>query len=102
MVDAAYNVHMDLGPGLLENVHEECLLHELAKKGLHVEPQVCVPIDYDGVRLRGGLRLDILAEKKVVVELETTASNESYANQRKTIKKYRLIHQTPTTCHPCI
>ena len=70
-VDAAYKVHMNLGPGLLENVYEECLIHELNKKGLRVESQVYVPIDYDGVRLKGGLRLDILVEKKVVIELKT-------------------------------
>jgi len=70
-VDAAYKVHMNLGPGLLENVYEECLIHELTTKGLHVESQVYVPIDYDGVRLKEGLRLDILVEKKVVIELKT-------------------------------
>jgi GxxExxY protein len=70
-VDAAYKVHMNLGPGLLENVYEECLIHELTKKGLLVESQIYVPIDYDGVRLKGGLRLDLLVEKKVVGELKT-------------------------------
>jgi GxxExxY protein len=46
-------------------------MHELTKKGLHVESQVYVPIDYDGIRLKGGLRLNLLVERKVVVELKT-------------------------------
>ncbi len=71
IVDAAYSVHSQLGPGLLENVYEVCLVHELKKRGQAAERQVVVPVDYDGVRLDAGLRLDLLVEKCVVVELKS-------------------------------
>ncbi|MCX6617115.1 MAG: GxxExxY protein [Acidobacteria bacterium] len=70
VVDAAFAVHSRLGPGLLESVYEACLMHELTKRGLRVERQVPVPIDYDGIRLDGGLRLDLLVESCLVVELK--------------------------------
>jgi GxxExxY protein len=71
VVDAAYFVHRALGPGLLESVYEVCLVHELAKRGLKVERQVTLPVIYDGIRLDGGLRLDLVVEKCLVVELKT-------------------------------
>lgn len=70
VVDAAYAVHSKLGPGLLESVYEVCLAHELRKRGLTVESQLALPIDYDGIRLEAALRLDVLVERSVVVELK--------------------------------
>jgi len=70
IVDAAYNVHSSLGPGLLENVYEVCLIHALHKRGLSVQRQMTVPVIYDGVRLATGFRLDLLVEGCVVVELK--------------------------------
>jgi GxxExxY protein len=70
IVDAAYAVHIALGPGLLESVYEACLVHELRKRGLRVASQVSLPVVYDGVRLETGLRLDLLVEDCVVVELK--------------------------------
>jgi GxxExxY protein len=70
IVDAAFKVHEALGPGLLESVYEICLRHELGKRGLAVQQQVVVPIVYDGIRLDGGLRLDLVVEGEVVVELK--------------------------------
>jgi GxxExxY protein len=70
VVDAAYQVHSALGPGLLERVYEVCLAHELRKRGLHVETQVDSPVDYDGVRLDAGMRIDMIVEKKLLVELK--------------------------------
>ena len=70
VVDAAYTVHKALGPGLLESVYEVCLVHELTKRGMSVRRQVSLPVHYDGVRLDAGLRLDLLAEDSVVVELK--------------------------------
>jgi GxxExxY protein len=70
IVDAAYHVHTTLGPGLLESVYEVCLAHELGKRGLRAERQVALPIVYDGVKLDAGLRLDLLVERAVVVELK--------------------------------
>ena len=60
VVNAAFTVHSKLGPGLLESVYEVCLTHEVAKRGEVVERQVVLPIEYDGIRLESGLRLDLL------------------------------------------
>ncbi len=70
MVNAAYNVHQALGPGLLESVYETCLCHELNKNGIAFSTQVAFPIVYDGLRLDAGLRLDLLVAKSVIVELK--------------------------------
>ncbi|WP_022825615.1 GxxExxY protein [Hymenobacter norwichensis] len=68
---AAFRVHTTLGPGLLESVYEAALVHELRKAGLQVAAQVPLPVVYDGVRLELGFRLDILVEKKVIVEVKS-------------------------------
>jgi GxxExxY protein len=71
VVDAAFKVHSVLGPGLLESVYETCLAHELMKRGLQVQRQIVLPVVYDGLRLDAGLRIDLLVEACVVVELKT-------------------------------
>jgi len=63
-------VHTALGCGLLENVDETCLAHELAQRGLGVRKQVVMPIRYEGVGLDAGYRLDLLIGEKVVVEIK--------------------------------
>jgi GxxExxY protein len=70
VLDAAFRVHTNLGPGLLESVYEVCLAYEIRKAGVEVETQVVVPIIYDGVRLESSLRIDLLAGKCVVVEIK--------------------------------
>jgi len=70
VIGAAIRVHTALGPGLLESVYEVCLCHELSRLGLSFERQVTFPIIYDGVRLESGLRLDLVVEGLVVVELK--------------------------------
>lgn len=70
VVDAAFHVHRNLGPGLLESVYEACLCHELAKRGLGFQRQAKLPIRYDGVMLDDGLRLDVLVEDAIIVELK--------------------------------
>ena len=70
IVDAAFAVHTALGPGLLESVYEVCLAHELRKRGLTVRQQVVLPVHYDGVRLDAGLRLDLLVNDTVIVEIK--------------------------------
>ena len=57
IIDAAMKVHSALGPGLLESAYEACLAHELKKKGLNVQTQVVLPIEYDGERLDAGYRI---------------------------------------------
>ena len=68
IVDAAYKVHSTLGPGLLESVYEVCMVHDLTRRGLHVERQVAMPIVFENIRLDAGLRLDMVVNKCVVVE----------------------------------
>lgn len=70
VVEAALTVHSALGPGLLEGVYEICLFHELQKRGLKVERQVSLPVVYDGLSLEEGLRLDMLVEDTLVLELK--------------------------------
>ena len=68
---AIYDVYKDLGPGLLESVYEEALCFELEQRGLKVERQVQVPVIYKGNVLKTELRLDVLVEDKVIVELKS-------------------------------
>jgi GxxExxY protein len=68
---AIYDVYKALGPGLLESVYEEALVFELEQRGLKVERQKQVPIVYKGNVLKSELRLDLLVEDKVIVELKS-------------------------------
>jgi len=70
VVDAAYRVHSVLGPGLLESVYEVCLCHELRKRKIPFQSQRVLPVIYDGVTLDAGLRLDVLVDDCLVVELK--------------------------------
>lgn len=70
VVDATYKVHSSLGPGLLESVYEICLAHELRKRGIAIETQVAIPVVYDGTRLEAGLRIDLLVNKQLLVEVK--------------------------------
>jgi GxxExxY protein len=70
IVQAAFNVHSRLGPGLLERVYELCFCHELAMKDIRCERQVEVPIAYDDLFIQDGLRLDILVDNLVICELK--------------------------------
>ena len=68
---AIYDVYKALGPGLLESVYEEALVYELEQRGLNVERQKQVPINYKGNILNSELRLDLLVEDIVIVELKS-------------------------------
>lgn len=68
---AIYDVYKELGPGLLESVYEEALCSELEQRGLSVERQVQVPIKYKGNVLKTELRLDLLVEDQLIVELKS-------------------------------
>jgi iron complex transport system substrate-binding protein len=71
IVDAAFHIHSKLGPGLLESVYEVILAHELGKRGLKVERQKPVPIEFEGIRFDEGFRADLIVEAAVVVELKS-------------------------------
>ncbi len=70
VVDAAYTVHHELGPGLLESIYEACLARELELRGIPVERQASIPVVYKGVRLPSSLRIDLLVGGCVVVEVK--------------------------------
>lgn len=70
VINAAYVVHTYLGPGLLESVYEKCLAHAMRRRGLSVQRQIVVPIEFEGLRLPSGLRLDMLVNDAVVVEVK--------------------------------
>ncbi len=70
IVDAAFNVHQALGPGLLESVYETCLCHELTTRGLKCVRQVPVNIVYRDMQIEAGLRIDLLVADCIVVELK--------------------------------
>ena len=71
IIGAAIEVHKTLGPGLLESAYEECLCHELSIQGLLLEKQKPLSIDYKGINLNCGYRLDIVVEKAVIIELKS-------------------------------
>ena len=73
VVDSAYHVHKNLGPGLLESVYETCFCHELGKRGLSFQRQAVLPIEYDGLELDGGLGLDVIVEGRVICELKAVS-----------------------------
>jgi GxxExxY protein len=70
IVNSAFKVHKELGPGLLEKVYEACLVYEITKAGFEVKRQVEVPIIYDGVTLKEYLRLDIIVESSIIIEVK--------------------------------
>lgn len=71
IVNSAFKVHKELGPGLLEKVYEACLTYEISKAGFEVKRQVEVPIVYDNVKLNEKLRLDVIVEDLVIIEIKS-------------------------------
>lgn len=70
VIDCAIEVHRTLGPGLLESAYEECLCHEFHSHGISFERQRPLPVEYKGVRLDCGYRLDLIVENKLVLEIK--------------------------------
>ena len=73
IVDAAVNVHINLGTGLFEEVYKQCLLIELRGRGLDSQAEVQMPVFYNGQRIDLGYRLDLLVESEVIVELKAVS-----------------------------
>lgn len=73
VVDAAYKIHTELGPGLLESVYESIPVAELSRRGLVVARQCPVPITYRGMTFEAGFRADLHVEDKVIVEIKSVA-----------------------------
>jgi len=70
IVDAAFVVHKELGPGLLEKVYEVCFCYVLAQKGFDIKRQLDIPIVFEGMTFEEGLRLDVLVNDLVICELK--------------------------------
>ncbi len=74
IIGAAIEVHKMLGPGLMESVYEECLCREFELRGIGVERQLSLPVEYKGTMLDCGYRLDLLVEQSVVVEIKSLSA----------------------------
>lgn len=77
ILQCAYSVHSELGPGLLESVYEEALVRELTDNGFEVHRQVPVPVIYKGRSLKNDLRLDIIVDGKVIIEVKSVTEYKS-------------------------
>ena len=73
ILGCAYSVHDELGPGLLESIYEEALVCELINSGFNVRREVPVPVIYKGTKLKNDLRLDIIIDDKVILELKSVS-----------------------------
>ena len=71
IVNTCYNIHVELGPGLLESVYEEILYYELLQTGLKVERQKAIPVIWDDLKMNIGFRADLVVENKVIIELKS-------------------------------
>jgi GxxExxY protein len=87
VVDIAVQIHRELGPGLLESVYETILAHELRQRGLQVERQVPIAVEYRGLRFDEAFRADIIIEKNVIVELKCV---EKFNNAHKRSNSLRI------------
>ena len=70
IISCAIKVHKELGPGLLESIYEKCLKYELEKNGYKVSQQMRVPVIYDGIEMDMDLRLDLLVNDSIVIEIK--------------------------------
>ena len=86
--DLGLKVHRVLGPGLLESAYEECLYYEIKKYGLLVEKQKALPLIYEDIKLEAGYRIDLLVEKKLIIEIKSVeALNDLHLAQTLTYLK---------------
>ena len=90
IVDAALKVHKGLGPGLLESVYEAVLARELERSGLRTERQKSVEFEFDGMHFQDGLKVDLLVEEAVVVELKSVETL-SPVHKKQVLTYLRLL-----------
>src|SRR5690606_29486207 len=91
VVDAAVKLHMRLGPGLLENVYERLLAVQLEHRGIRVERQAAVPFELDGIRFESGLRVDLLVEGILIVEVKAV-EKLAPVHWRQILTYLRVLH----------
>lgn len=88
VIGIAIEIHKELGPGLLESAYKECLFYKLKKSGLLTEKEKPIPLIYEDVKLDCGYRLDLLVEKKLVIEIKSVESlNDIHLAQTLTYLK---------------
>ena len=92
IVDAAIQIHRELGPGLLEKVYEVVLAYELERRGLSVQRQFPVPIEFHDLTFDEGFRADLLVNNRVIVELKS-AESVSNANKKQILTHLKLSHR---------
>jgi GxxExxY protein len=93
VIGCAIDVHKTLGPGLLESSYEGCLMYELQQAGIIAERQVLLPINYKGISIDAGYRLDILLPNKLIIELKSVDKmNPIYSAQILTYMKLTNIN----------
>lgn len=71
IIGLSIEVHKELGPGLLESVYQQCLAYELSKSGIPYRLEVEVPVNYKGVKINCGYRIDVLVDDKIILELKS-------------------------------
>jgi len=91
VVDCGFKVHSGLGPGLLESVYEVVLAHTITQRGLRVQRQYPVPIEFEGITFVEGFRADLLIEDRLLVELKSV---EQFApvHSKQVLTYLRLLH----------
>ena len=93
IVNCAFNVHRNLGPGLLESTYQACLAYELRMAGLAVQVETALPVIYQEVKLECGYRLDLWVENKVIIEVKSVdALNDVHLAQILTYLKLSNNH----------
>jgi len=86
--ESSLEIHRNLGPGLLENTYQECLYHEIRKRGLFVEKEKGLPLNYKNVELEIGYRIDLMVENKFIIEIKAVeALNDVHLAQVLTYLK---------------
>jgi len=91
IIGAAIEVHKQIGPGLLESAYQACLARELVLAGINFEQEKSIPLEYKGVSVDCGYRLDFLVENKVIVELKTVDELNSI-HKAQLLTYLKLIH----------
>lgn len=90
IIDASIKIHRELGPGLLESVYEEVLHYELTKRGLLSQRQVPLPVVYEEIKMDVGFRIDLLVERKIIVELKSVETVTPFF-KKKLLNHLRLM-----------
>ena len=92
VLDCAFEVHNELGIGLLESSYKTCLAYELRQRGLNIEVEKSIPIIYKGIDINCGYRADIIVENKIIIELKSIDKlNDIHLSQIITYMKLSKI-----------